>query len=80
MKQFQCDIGVGPTYRSRPPSKISVVHLKTTSLRIELKLDGAPIMSKSHNHPSHSETSRLLTSSLSLGIPVPRATQCMGGM
>ncbi len=24
-------------------------------------------------------TSRLLTSSLSLGVPVPRPTQCMGG-
>ncbi len=28
-------------------------------------------------HPSHSQTSRLLTSSLSLGVPVPRPTQCM---
>ncbi len=26
---------------------------------------------------AHSQTSRLLTSSLSLGVPVPRATQCM---
>jgi hypothetical protein len=33
----------------------------------------------SHTHPSHSQTSRLLTSSLSLGVPVPRPTQCMGG-
>ncbi len=30
----------------------------------------APITSKSHTHPSHSQTSRLLTQSLSLGIPV----------
>jgi hypothetical protein len=28
-------------------------------------------------HPSHSQTSRLFTSSLSLGVPVPRATQCI---
>ena len=28
---------------------------------------------------SHSQTSRLLTSSLSLGVPVPRPTQCMRG-
>jgi hypothetical protein len=49
-------------------------------LRITLNLDGSPITSKSHTHPSHSKTSRLLTSSLSLGIPVPRATQCMRGM
>jgi hypothetical protein len=39
-------------------------------LRINLNLDGAPIVSKSHTHPSHSQTSRLLTSSLSLGVPV----------
>jgi hypothetical protein len=39
--------------------------------------DGSPIISKSHTHPSHSQTSRLLTSSLSLVIPVPRTTQCM---
>jgi hypothetical protein len=29
------------------------------------------------SHPSHSQVSRLLTSSLSSGVPVPRATQCM---
>jgi len=28
------------------------------------------------SHPSHSQTSRLLTSSLCLGVPVPRTTQC----
>jgi hypothetical protein len=32
-----------------------------------------------HTHPSHSQTSRLLTSSLSLGLPVPRPTQCVRG-
>jgi hypothetical protein len=30
-----------------------------------------PFESRSHTHPSHSQTSRLLTSSLSLGVPVP---------
>ncbi len=50
---------------------------KETALRITLNLDGTPIISKSHTHPSHSQTSRLLTSSLSLGVPVPRGTQCM---
>ena len=40
-------------------------------------IDDDPIDSKSHTHPSHSETSRLLTSSLSLGVPVPRGTQCI---
>jgi hypothetical protein len=29
---------------------------------------------------SHSQTSRLLTSSLSVGVPVPRPTQCMWGV
>jgi hypothetical protein len=34
---------------------------KTEALRINLNLDGAPIASKSHTHPSLSQTSRLLT-------------------
>ncbi len=58
-------------------SKVDLALVKTEALRINLNLDGAPITSKSHTHPSHSETSRLLTSSLSLGVPVPRPTQCM---
>ena len=31
----------------------------------------------SHTHPSHNQKSLLLTSSLSLDVPVPNATQCM---
>ncbi len=50
---------------------------KGAALRINLYIDGAPITSKTHVHPSHSQTSRLLTSSLFLGVPVPRTTQCM---
>ena len=42
---------------------------KATELRINLNIDGAPIASRSHTHPSHSQTFRLLSSSLSLGIP-----------
>jgi hypothetical protein len=61
-------------------SRVGLALANATVLRITLNLDGAPIISKSHTHPSHSETSRLLTPSLSLGIPVPRATQCMRGM
>ena len=49
---------------------------KDATLRIILNIDGTPITSKSHTHPSHSQTSRLLTLSLSLGVPVPRGTQC----
>ena len=37
---------------------------KALALRVTLNLDGTPIISKSHTHPSHSRTSRLLTSSL----------------
>ena len=53
---------------------------KVATLRINLNVDGAPITSKSHTHPSHSQTSRLLTSSLSLGVPAPRTTECMRGV
>jgi hypothetical protein len=40
---------------------------RTVSLRENLNLDGGPITSKSHTHPSHSQTSRLLTSFIYLG-------------
>jgi hypothetical protein len=50
---------------------------KAAALRVNLNVDGVPIISKTHTHPSHSQTSRLLISSSSLGVPVPRATQCM---
>ncbi len=53
---------------------------KASAWRVNLNLDGAPIASNSHTHPSHSQSERLLTSSLSLGVPVPRPTQCMGGV
>jgi hypothetical protein len=58
-------------------SRVGNILAKPPGLRINLNLDGVPITSKSHTHPSHSQTSRLLTSSLSLGVPVPRPTQCM---
>jgi hypothetical protein len=51
-------------------SRVSNILTKAATLRINLNLDGAPITSKSHTHPSHSQTSCLLTSSLSLGVPV----------
>jgi hypothetical protein len=59
--------------------KVGLALAKVAALRINLNLDGVPISSKSHTHPSHSQTSRLLTSSLSLGVPVPRPTQCVRG-
>ena len=58
-------------------SRVGLVLAIAAALRINLNIDGSPIPSKTHTHPSHSQTSRLLTSSLSLGVPVPRATQCM---
>jgi hypothetical protein len=47
--------------------KVGSTLSKTVALRINLNIDGEPI----------TQTSRLLTSSLSLGVPVPRGTQCM---
>ena len=67
----------GAAFFSNLKSKSGNLLAKAASLRSNLNLDGAPITSKSHSHPSHSQTSRLLTSSLSLGVPVPRPTQCM---
>ncbi len=58
-------------------SRCGNILAKVAALRITLQLDGASITSKSHTHPSHSQTSRLLTLVLSLGVPVPRSTQCM---
>jgi hypothetical protein len=58
-------------------SRVGHIMTKDSVLRVNLNLDGTTIDSSSHTHPSHSQTSRLLTSSLSLGVPVPRPTQCM---
>ncbi len=67
-------------FSSQLKSKVGNILVKAAALRIVLNIDGAPIASKSHTHPSHSQTSRLFTSSLSLGVPVPRATQRMRGV
>jgi hypothetical protein len=65
------------TVSSQLKSKIGDILAKAAALRIILSIDGVPVESRSHTHPSHSQTSRLLTSSLSSGVPVPRTTQCM---
>jgi hypothetical protein len=67
-------------FSSMLKSKCGNILAKTAALRINLNLDGASFTSKSYTHPSYSQTSRLLTSSLSLGVPVPRPTQCMRGV
>ncbi len=41
-------------------SRVSLILTKPVVLRITLNLDGAPITSTSHTHPSHSQTSRKL--------------------
>ena len=58
-------------------SKVGITLSKTAGLCVNLNIDGAPITSRTHTHPSHLETSLLLTSSLSLGVPVPRTMECM---
>ncbi len=58
-------------------TKVGSTLTKAVDLQGYQNMDGTPITTRTHTHPSHSQTSRLLTSSLSLGVPVPRATQCM---
>ena len=65
---------------SQLQAKVGSTLAKAAALRVNLNIDGAPITSRTHTHPSHSQTSRLLTSSLSLGVPVPRPTECMRGV
>ncbi len=67
----------GAAFAQQLKSRVGLALAKAAALRITLNLDGAPITSKSHTHPSHSQTSRVFTSSLSLGVPVPRATQTL---
>ncbi len=61
-------------FSSQLKAKVGSTLAKAAGLPVNLYIDGAPIASRTHTHPSHSQTSRLLTSSLSLGVPVPRAT------
>ncbi len=56
---------------SRVESRVGLSLPKVETLHIILNIDGTTITCKSHTHPSHSQTSRLLTSTLSLGVPRP---------
>ena len=60
-------------FSSTLKSRVGNILTKASSLRITLNLDGAPITSKSHTHPSHSQTSRLLMKDRDhrLVLPVP---------
>jgi hypothetical protein len=54
------------SFYSQLKYKVGNILAKATALRINLNIDGAPI--------SRSQTSRLLSTSLSLSIPFPRST------
>ena len=64
-------------FLSQLKAKVGSTLAKAAALCVILNIDGAPITSRTHTHPSHSQTSRLLTSSVSLGVPVPPTTECM---
>ena len=46
-------------FSSQVKSKVGNILVKTAALRINLSIDGVPTDSRSHTHPSHSQTSRL---------------------
>jgi hypothetical protein len=67
-------------FSSMLKSRVGNILTKTAALRVTINLDGVSITNKSHTHLTYSQSSRssrLLTSSLSLDVPVPRATQCI---
>jgi hypothetical protein len=47
-------------FSSQLKSKIGNILAKTAALRIILNIDDVPVASRSHTHPSHSQTSRFL--------------------
>ncbi len=61
-------------FSSHLKSKCGNILSTASALRIILNIGDTPVPSRSHTHPSHSQNSRLLTSSLSLGVPVPLYT------
>ena len=46
--------------------KVGNTLVKVAALRVNLNIDGVSITSRTHTHPSHSETSRLLTRQFNL--------------
>jgi hypothetical protein len=49
-------------------ARVGNILAKAAALRVNLNLDGAPITSRTQTHHSHSQTSRLLTSSFCLQL------------
>jgi hypothetical protein len=64
------------SFSSQMKFKCENILAKVATLRISLNIDGVPVTSRSHTHPSHLQTSRLCTSSQSC-VPVSRSTQCV---
>ena len=64
---------------SRHEAMVSGALARASDFSVGLGVSGATIVSGSCAHPSYSWMSCLLTSSLSLGVPVPRPAQCMRG-
>ena len=64
-------------FSSQVKSKVRNILDMAVVIRTILNIDDTTVESRSHTHPSHSQTSRLLNSSMSLGVTVPRSTQCM---
>jgi hypothetical protein len=62
------------TFSTTLKEKVGGTLTNPAVLRITLNIDGVSITSRTHTHPSHSQTSRLFTSSLSLRVPVPIPT------
>ena len=48
-------------FSSQFKSKIGHILTKTTTLRIMLNIDGSPIASRSHSHPSHTQNTHLVS-------------------
>jgi hypothetical protein len=87
-----CTLGLRPFSVIPPYLFLCIYHLSnrhmmsdslyifTTFLRIILNIDSVHVTSRSHIHPSHSQTSRSLTSSLSLGVPVTHKSKGVQGL
>jgi hypothetical protein len=60
-------------FYSQLKSKVGNIPTKAAALRIDLKIDGAPIASRSHTHPHTLKLSPFLLVPL-LRYPLPRST------
>jgi len=64
-------------FYSQLKSKVGNILAKAAALRIDLKIDGAPIASRSHTHPALSTLSPFLLVP-PFGIPFPLHPVCIG--